>query len=44
MPWNSYKRMSNDDLKAVYNYLRSLPPLKTSSSNKYDKYSLRKNG
>ncbi len=25
MPWNSFKRMSDNDLKAVYNYLKSLP-------------------
>lgn len=34
MPWNSFKRMSDDDLKAVYNFLKSLPPSKTRSSNK----------
>lgn len=25
MPWNSFKRMSDNDLKAIYNYLKSLP-------------------
>ena len=34
MPWNSFKRMSDNDLKAVYNFLQSLPSSTTSSSNK----------
>jgi mono/diheme cytochrome c family protein len=25
MPWNSFKRMSDNDLKAIFNYLKSLP-------------------
>lgn len=25
MPWNSFKRMSDNDLKAIYSYLKSLP-------------------
>jgi len=29
MPWNSYKRMTDSDLKAIYNYLRTLKPAKT---------------
>lgn len=29
MPWNSYKRMSDDDLKAIYNYLRTVKPAQT---------------
>lgn len=29
MPWNSFKRMSDDELKAVYKYLKSLDPAKT---------------
>jgi len=29
MPWNSYKRMSDSDLKALYNFLKSLKPAKT---------------
>ena len=29
MPWTSYKRMSDDDLKAIYKYLRILKPAKT---------------
>lgn len=28
MPWNSFKRMDDDELKAIYNFLRSLPPVK----------------
>lgn len=27
MPWNAYARMSDTDLRAVYRYLRSLPPV-----------------
>jgi hypothetical protein len=27
MPWESYGRMSDDELKAIYNYLRSLKPV-----------------
>lgn len=29
MPWNSFKRMSDNDIKALYNFLKSLPPAKT---------------
>jgi mono/diheme cytochrome c family protein len=29
MPWNSFKRMSDNDLIAVYKYLKTLKPLKT---------------
>lgn len=29
MPWNSYKRMSDSDLKAIFNYLKSLKPAAT---------------
>ena len=29
MPWNSYKRMSDTELKAIYAFLRSLPPSKS---------------
>ncbi len=29
MPWNSFKRMNDTELKAIYNYLRSLKPAKT---------------
>ena len=28
MPWFNYGKMSDDDLKAVYAYLRSIPPVK----------------
>ena len=28
MPWDVYKSMTDDDLKAVYAYLRSIPPVK----------------
>ena len=27
MPWANFARMSEDDLKAIWNYLRSLPPI-----------------
>ena len=26
MPWGAYARMSEDDLRAIYRFLRSLPP------------------
>ena len=29
MPWNSYKRMTDDELKAIYKYLKTLKPAKT---------------
>jgi mono/diheme cytochrome c family protein len=29
MPWNSFKRMSDSDLKAIYKFLRTLKPYKT---------------
>jgi mono/diheme cytochrome c family protein len=29
MPWNSFKRMSDDDLIAIYKFLKTLPPVKT---------------
>ena len=28
MPWEVYRNMTDDDLKAIYAYLRSLPPIK----------------
>ena len=28
MPWNSFKRMSDNDIKAIYNFLRTLKPVK----------------
>ena len=27
MPWGAYGRMTDDDLRSVYRYLRSLPPV-----------------
>ena len=27
MPWHAYSRMTDEDLKAVYAYLKSLPPI-----------------
>ncbi len=29
MPWNSYKRMSDEELAAIYNYLQTIKPVKT---------------
>jgi mono/diheme cytochrome c family protein len=29
MPWESFSRMSDDELKAIYNYLRTLKPIDT---------------
>ena len=29
MPWNSFRRMSDADLIAIYKYLKTLPPMKT---------------
>jgi mono/diheme cytochrome c family protein len=29
MPWNSFKRMTDDELKAIYQFLRSTKPVKT---------------
>ena len=29
MPWNSFKRMNDDELTAIYNYLKSQKPVKT---------------
>jgi mono/diheme cytochrome c family protein len=28
MPWQMYKNLTDDDLKAIYAYLRSIPPVK----------------
>jgi len=28
MPWNSFKRMNDNDIKAIYNFLHSLKPVK----------------
>ena len=27
MPWGAYSRMTDDDLRSIYRYLRSLPPV-----------------
>jgi len=27
MPWREYRRMTDDDLRAIYRYLRTLPPI-----------------
>ena len=27
MPWGAYARMNDEDLRSVYRYLRSLPPV-----------------
>lgn len=27
MPWNAFARMTDDDLRAVYRYLRTVPPV-----------------
>ncbi|HLL43029.1 MAG TPA: hypothetical protein VK369_07805 [Segetibacter sp.] len=29
MPWNSYKRMTDNELKAIYKYLKTLKAAKT---------------
>jgi mono/diheme cytochrome c family protein len=29
MPWNSFKRMTDDELKAIYSYLKTVKPAKT---------------
>jgi len=29
MPWNSFKRMTDDELKAIYSYLKTIKPVKT---------------
>jgi mono/diheme cytochrome c family protein len=28
MPWREYRRMTDDDLRAIYRYLRTLPPMR----------------
>jgi hypothetical protein len=28
MPWNVYRNLSDDDLKAIYAYLRTVPPIR----------------
>jgi mono/diheme cytochrome c family protein len=37
MPWNSFKRMSDDELKAIYNYLQTLKPVNNPSITTYVK-------
>ena len=27
MPWREYRRMTDDDLRAIYRYLRTLPAM-----------------
>jgi mono/diheme cytochrome c family protein len=29
MPWNSFKRMTDDELKAIYSYLKTIKPVKS---------------
>jgi mono/diheme cytochrome c family protein len=29
MPWNTFKRMKDDELKAIYKYLKTVKPAKT---------------
>lgn len=36
MPWDAYSRMSDDELKAIYNYLKSLKPVNTTAVAKKD--------
>lgn len=33
MPWNSFKRMSDDELKAIYQFLKTVKPVKTEKPN-----------
>jgi len=28
MPWQTYSHLTDDDLKAIYAYLRTVPPIK----------------
>ena len=32
MPWGSYSRMSDDELKAIYRYLKTVKPAKTETA------------
>jgi len=32
MPWNSFKRMNDTELKAIYRYLKTLKPVRTTKS------------
>jgi len=33
MPWNSFKRMTDEELTAIYNYLKTVRPVKTEKIN-----------
>ena len=35
MPWEQFKSMSDDDLKAIYNYLQTLKPIKNETGPSY---------
>jgi mono/diheme cytochrome c family protein len=35
MPWEQFKSMSDDDLKAIYNYLQTLEPIKNDTGPSY---------
>ena len=35
MPWDQFRKMSDDDLKAIYKYLRSLTPIKNDTGPTY---------
>ena len=32
MPWNSFKRMDDIELKAIYKFLQTIKPVKTAKS------------
>lgn len=32
MPWNSFQKISDDELKAIYNYLKSVKPVNTNTA------------
>ena len=35
MPWDQFRKMSDDDLKAIYKYLKSLGPIKNDTGPTY---------
>lgn len=35
MPWDQFRNMSDDDLKAIYKYLASLKPIKNATGPTY---------
>ncbi|HSI05678.1 MAG TPA: hypothetical protein VLC93_14430, partial [Myxococcota bacterium] len=37
MPWDNFKQMSDEDLKSIFVYLRSLPPTKHQTGPRYRK-------